>query len=63
MHMRILFSIIAGVVIAYFTWMVSLRLEIWLLEPEVPSISIFVMTPIGFIVGAIIGYKVFIEKK
>jgi hypothetical protein len=61
--MRILFSIITGVVIAYFTWVVSLRLEIWLLEPQVPRISIFVMTPIGFIVGAIIGYKLFGEKK
>ena len=61
--MRILFSIISGVVVAYFVWMVSVRLEIWFLEPQVPTISIFVMTPIGFIVGAIIGYKVFGEKK
>jgi hypothetical protein len=61
--MRILFSIITGVVIAYFTWLVSVRLEIWLLEPQVPKVSIFVMTPIGFIVGVIIGYKVFGEKK
>jgi hypothetical protein len=61
--MRILFSIIAGVMLAYFVWMVSVRLEIWLFEPQVPVGSIFVMTPIGFIVGAIIGYKVFGEKK
>jgi len=61
--MRILFSIISGVVVAYFVWMISVRLEIWLLEPQVPTISIFVMTPIGFIVGAIIGYRVFGEKK
>jgi hypothetical protein len=61
--MRILFSLVAGVVIAYFTWVVSLRLEIWLLEPQVPKVSIFVITPIGFIIGTIIGYKVFGEKK
>lgn len=61
--MRILFSIIAGVVIAYFVWIISVRLEIWLLEPQIPTVSIFVMTPIGFIAGAIIGYKVFTDKK
>lgn len=61
--MRILFSLIAGVVIAYFFWMVSVRLEIWLLQPQVPTLSIFVMTPIGFVVGIIIGYRVFAEKK
>ena len=61
--MRILFSIIAGIVVAYFFWMVSLRLEIWLFEPQIPVVSIFVMTPIGFVVGAIIGYRVFGEKK
>ncbi len=60
--MRILFSIITGVVIAYFFWMVSVRLEIWLLEPQIPTISIFIATPIGFIVGAIIGYKTFADK-
>jgi len=60
--MRILFSIIAGVGIAYFVWMVSVRLEIWLLEPQIPTISIFVATPIGFIIGAIIGYKTFTNK-
>lgn len=61
--MRILFSIISGVVIAYFFWMVSVRLEIWLLEPQIPTLSIFVMTPLGFIAGAILGYKVFGGKK
>ncbi|WP_126452566.1 hypothetical protein [Sulfuriflexus mobilis] len=61
--MRILFSIIAGVVFAYFFWMISVRIEIWLLEPQIPNISIFVMTPIGFVAGAIIGYRVFGEKK
>lgn len=61
--MRILFSIIAGVVFAYFFWMLSVRVEYWLLEPEIPKISIFVVSPIGFIVGAIVGYKVFGEKK
>lgn len=61
--MRILFSIIAGVVIAYFVWMVSVRVEFWLLEPDIPKISIFVMSPLGFVVGAIIGYRVFGVKK
>lgn len=61
--MRFLFSIIAGVIVAYFFWMISVRLEFWLLEPEIPKVSIFVMSPIGFVVGAIIGYWVFGEKK
>lgn len=61
--MRILFSIIAGVVIAYFVWMVSVRVEFWLLEPDIPKISIYVMSPIGFVIGAIIGYRVFGAKK
>lgn len=61
--MRILFSIIAGVVVAYFFWMLSVRVEFWLLEPEIPKVSIFVISPIGFVVGAIIGYRVFGEKK
>lgn len=61
--MRILFSIISGVAVAYFVWMVSVRLEIWLFEPQIPTVSIFIMSPLGFIAGAIIGYKVFGEKK
>lgn len=61
--MRILFSIISGIVIAYFVWTVSVRLEIWLFEPQAPVGSIFVMTPVGFIIGAIIGYKLFGDKK
>ena len=63
MSMRILFSIISGVVVAYFVWTISVRLEIWLFEPQVPMWSIFVMTPLGFIIGVIIGYKVFGKKK
>lgn len=61
--MRILFSLIVGAIAAYFIGIISIRLEIWLLEPEIPTIGIFIMPPIGFIMGAIIGYKTFIKKQ